>query len=740
MFIPAHRRWWLATCSLVLCSLLLMSCSRTTSLIPHNPADVTPHLASLPLAAADLVIDTDTGTLSLLERAGMAAGDPLVFAATPLFRRSALRLEGIRRLPDSRLGLTLAIRHPVAAPKPGTIDPAFHATDVLGILVFDGADALSIGSERVHAGWLAAHGYTDLLQQQLTSGFQTTATLHPYVLLSADGREPNYDPATLQGWTDLAAPRGLNVLPQGSDWRSTELVLDLPPGEHRVRLAIQASIQQVPVGNTEAPLPAQYAYPEGNLATAWGVGAEVWNNDLTAGTPASGAELDVLVYDWQHGTPATSPWSVTDSKSMVRQVSDVASVRVLLPAVGIDLTQPGSAAVSGTGRPGSPLRFTFPLTNQKGVGAGTYWALIDVRDTRGAEGLRDSDGQVLTAPQGFRTGQVVPVTVFPATGPERLVGLQLASEHQIFVGPHIPVPLTAQGRLNSGALIPLDQGSIEHRLLSGSGALLTGATVERTLPRDERGTALLESRLTEGPALIRGRTTLVLGDPYADQVVDYAPLCGAGGSGANPQLALGGPRGAGRFSGNADHIVSLGYGGSLTLAFTDGGMLDRPGPDFIVFENAFEIGQDPDQIFTETVRVEVSANGTDWIAFPMDYRPIGDMPWRRPWNFAGLAGITPVLANVDTNSLDPTNLAEAGGDHFDLATIGLPYAAFVRLTGTGIDSSSPCYSGCPLSNRMTDLDGDLIDDEGKRATCSSVIGGPDIDAVAIVAGHQGFPE
>src|SRR5687767_1033324 len=32
--------------------------------------------------------------------------------------------------------------------------------------------------------------------------------------------------------------------------------------------------------------------------------------------------------------------------------------------------------------------------------------------------------------------------------------------------------------------------------------------------------------------------------------------------------------------------VSLGHGGSIVLAFTDNVLVDGPGPDFIVFENA----------------------------------------------------------------------------------------------------------------------------------------------------------
>ncbi len=38
-----------------------------------------------------------------------------------------------------------------------------------------------------------------------------------------------------------------------------------------------------------------------------------------------------------------------------------------------------------------------------------------------------------------------------------------------------------------------------------------------------------------------------------------------------------------------------------------------------------------------------------------------------------------MLANADSNDLDPTDPDEAGGDPFDLAEVDLPWARYVRI-------------------------------------------------------------
>lgn len=137
-----------------------------------------------------------------------------------------------------------------------------------------------------------------------------------------------------------------------------------------------------------------------------------------------------------------------------------------------------------------------------------------------------------------------------------------------------------------------------------------------------------------------------------------------------PQIIFGPPKGAGCCAGSLD-VVSLGDGGSITAAFGDNGIIDGPGPDFVVFENPFNIGNDPQNPYAELATVEVSPDGMVWTAFPCT---------ASSYPYGACAGWHPVYANPDLNAIDPTDAAAAGGDPFDLADIGVSSARYVRVT------------------------------------------------------------
>lgn len=162
-----------------------------------------------------------------------------------------------------------------------------------------------------------------------------------------------------------------------------------------------------------------------------------------------------------------------------------------------------------------------------------------------------------------------------------------------------------------------------------------------------------------------------------------------------PDIVLGPPKGAGAVNGSLD-VVSLGNGGSITLGFAPSSIVDRPGPDFIVFENAFYANGDPEMPFAELATVEVSDDGEHFEAFSCTaaQAPFGDC-----------AGWHPVYANPETNSIDPTDPAVAGGDAFDLGELGVARARFVRITDrvdlTGLngafdlDAIAIVHADCP---------------------------------------------
>lgn len=180
-------------------------------------------------------------------------------------------------------------------------------------------------------------------------------------------------------------------------------------------------------------------------------------------------------------------------------------------------------------------------------------------------------------------------------------------------------------------------------------------------------------------------------DPFADRVVSFEPGANAGfGANRMPDIVLGPPHGRGDRAGSLD-VVSLGREGVIVLAFDDIGLVDGPGPDLLVFENAFAGS-------IETAFVAVSDDGETWHEWPCD-------PVNVTGGFPGCAGVTPVYSSPD-NGIEPTDPEAAGGDAFDLAELGIERARYVRIRDSGMNSY-----------------------EGQS-------GGFDLDAVAVINGEE----
>ncbi|MCI0344982.1 MAG: thrombospondin type 3 repeat-containing protein, partial [Chloroflexi bacterium] len=256
-------------------------------------------------------------------------------------------------------------------------------------------------------------------------------------------------------------------------------------------------------------------------------------------------------------------------------------------------------------------------------------------------------------------------------------------------------------------------------------------------------------RLLAGLLLALG-AGMARADPFLDAVVSWQIGMGGGGREAElPGVVLGPPRGTGAFGGSTD-TFSLGLGGQIVVEFRDNVLVDGPGPDLIVFENAFlQRGLTTLDPFAEPGAVSVSADGVTWATFPC----AADEP---PFH-AGCAGVYPVFANADDPLSPPASIpsttpiaalvgvpiddfvppAGAGGDAFDLATVGLAAVRFVRvdasqrrfglegLAGFDLDAMVAVHSvetaglpdgdgdgvvdaadGCPLIADPPQLDGD----------------------------------
>lgn len=190
------------------------------------------------------------------------------------------------------------------------------------------------------------------------------------------------------------------------------------------------------------------------------------------------------------------------------------------------------------------------------------------------------------------------------------------------------------------------------------------------------------SALFEQPLVCEGAGPL-----FATHVLEVAYGPGQDhGRDAMPAIALGPPEGGGCCAGSLD-VVSLGNGGAIVLGFAGNGIVDGPGSDFIVFENAFEFGS---ALFAELGTVEVSDDREIWHAFPCDAidPPYGSCAGHHPVSLEG-----------------PGEVESGGGDPFDLAEIGLTAARFVRITdrvdldgATGVfdlDAVGIVYPACP---------------------------------------------
>ncbi|MET0283452.1 MAG: cell surface protein [Polyangiales bacterium] len=160
--------------------------------------------------------------------------------------------------------------------------------------------------------------------------------------------------------------------------------------------------------------------------------------------------------------------------------------------------------------------------------------------------------------------------------------------------------------------------------------------------------------------------------PYARGVQRYSPGSNAGyGQERYPEVVLGPPSGKGNLAGGLD-VLSLGVGGEIVLDFGARTIVDRPGADFIVFENPFHAGGSAAAVFAELGEVSVSNDLTTWLTFPCSLQPT------QPGMYPGCAGWTPTLA-FDPFTLVPLDPAQTGGDAFDLATVQATSARYLRV-------------------------------------------------------------
>ena len=116
-------------------------------------------------------------------------------------------------------------------------------------------------------------------------------------------------------------------------------------------------------------------------------------------------------------------------------------------------------------------------------------------------------------------------------------------------------------------------------------------------------------------------------------------------------------------SANPEEILSLGLNGKIIVGFKNYEIIDGPGPDFTIFENAF-INPINNKVFCEPAKIAVSSDGINFIEFPFDSLTLD-----------GCAGTKPVYGKAD-----PFDSEQSGGNSFDLSDLGISKVTHIKIT------------------------------------------------------------
>jgi hypothetical protein len=383
----------------------------------------------------------------------------------------------------------------------------------------------------------------------------------------------------------------------------------------------------------------------------------------------------------------------------------------------------------------SPPGFDCSMENSLNAAPGSYPVLICVRD-------------VLNTQPADMLATFMPATIVVTSATPAISGIEVFPKAQVLNDKGSSAQFAASAKFADGGMAWVKDGidwSVTGTDLNGAALaeIDSAGLAKRLTSKWWGGTATMHAQY-EG---FKGEATAYCPDSFADSAsVKFGKFCEEGGTYTQVKSLLGPPEGLGELAGGTD-ICSLGYGGIATLEFVNNTIVDGPGPDFIVFENAFYSGGcdwkgEPQHVtWCETAIVEISQDGLQWHRFPPDYNPsnktCGIEPWANASSFKNLAGVHPVIASVAhdgtlKDGVDPTDPATAGGDAFDLAAVGLSWCRYVRLIDTGDSVDAP-------GTEQHDVDGDLILDYGKQSPLGAQQGQAGFDCDSVAAIHSGDP-
>jgi hypothetical protein len=116
-------------------------------------------------------------------------------------------------------------------------------------------------------------------------------------------------------------------------------------------------------------------------------------------------------------------------------------------------------------------------------------------------------------------------------------------------------------------------------------------------------------------------------------------------------------------SSDPGQVCSIGLGGEIILGFRNYILIDGEGPDFTIFENAFN-NPVTSRVFAEPAKLSVSKDGINFKEFPFDSLTL-----------KGCAGIIPTNGKED-----PFNPEVSGGNCFDLKDVDLDSIRFIKIS------------------------------------------------------------
>lgn len=187
------------------------------------------------------------------------------------------------------------------------------------------------------------------------------------------------------------------------------------------------------------------------------------------------------------------------------------------------------------------------------------------------------------------------------------------------------------------------------------------------------------------------------------------------------QNAVNGVRGN-RKAGSQD-VLSRGYDEEtgnhiLILEWEGRTVLNVEGADFVVFENAFEVG--PDYNFMDHIVVSVSNDLVNWSTFPHDYIASDETKYSHdPKDWIGFAGVQSTNYNSDDEQCVDPLTEVSGGDKFDLDALKIGDSLRDGFRYLRLQSASTISNPDTGKNFVRDFISDGFDLDGVYASQTS---------------------